>query len=111
MLAAGAALGGTALGAFAAGMLLPPIASWIQRHHSIPDQVVFLPCFWMLVPGATGLRGVSELLADQGTGSLATLVTTLVTVVAIALGIVVGAGLQHRTRLEVATGDETVDHG
>ncbi|MFG2824983.1 threonine/serine exporter ThrE family protein [Kitasatospora sp. NPDC048365] len=98
----GTAVGGAAFGAFAAGMLLPPPATWVARHRKVPDQVVFLPCFWLLVPGSSGLTGFSELLLKHTAQSLVTLVTTLVTVAAIALGVLVGAGLQRRTRLEVA---------
>jgi uncharacterized membrane protein YjjP (DUF1212 family) len=99
---AGSALGGAALGAFAAGMLLPPMADWVQRHHRVPDQVVFLPCFWMLVPGSSGLSGVSQLLQQHNANSLASLLDTAITVIAIALGILVGAGFRRRTHLEVA---------
>ncbi|MFB6839108.1 threonine/serine exporter ThrE family protein [Streptomyces sp. NPDC056361] len=94
--------GGTTFGAFAAGMLLPPMASWISRHSHTPDQVVFLPCFWLLVPGAVGLTGVSEIIVAGDTGGgLDSLVGTVITVAAIALGVLVGAGLQRRPRLSL----------
>ncbi|MEU8618975.1 threonine/serine exporter family protein [Streptomyces sp. NPDC048623] len=93
---------GTTFGAFAAGVLLPPMATWIERRAHTPDQVVFLPCFWLLVPGAVGLTSVSEIIVEGATGSgLASLVDTIVTVAAIALGILVGAGLQRRPRLRL----------
>lgn len=91
-----------ALGVFAAGALLPLIASWIARRSGTPDQVMFLPCFWMLVPGSLGLRGFSDLLVRHDPSSLMILVNTVVTVIAIALGVLVGAGFLHRTRLELA---------
>ncbi|MEV7282500.1 threonine/serine exporter family protein [Streptomyces sp. NPDC093111] len=95
-------LGGVTFGAFAAGVLLPPMASWIARRSRTPDQVVFLPCFWLLVPGAVGLTSVSEIIVEGDTdGGLSSLVNTIVTVAAIALGVLVGAGLQRRTRLRV----------
>ncbi|MFF9838902.1 threonine/serine exporter family protein [Streptomyces sp. NPDC013740] len=95
-------LGGATFGAFAAGMLLPPMAGWIERRSKTPDQVVFLPCFWLLVPGAVGLTSVSEIIVEGDTnGGLSSLVDTIVTVAAIALGVVVGAGLQRRTRLRI----------
>ncbi|MGW2016985.1 threonine/serine exporter family protein [Streptomyces sp. NPDC001927] len=92
-------LAGSTFGAFAAGMLLPPMAGWIERRSRTPDQVVFLPCFWLLVPGAVGLTSVSELIMERGTAGLSNLVETVITVAAIALGILVGAGLQRRPRL------------
>ncbi|MDJ1131553.1 threonine/serine ThrE exporter family protein [Streptomyces iconiensis] len=91
-----------ALGVFAAGAMLPLIASWIGRRSGTPDQVIFLPCFWLLVPGSTGLRGFSELLVSHDPSSLTILVNTVITVIAIALGVLVGAGFLHRTRLELA---------
>ncbi|MFB9436158.1 threonine/serine ThrE exporter family protein [Streptomyces showdoensis] len=95
-------LGGVTFGAFAAGVLLPPMAGWIERRSKTPDQVVFLPCFWLLVPGAVGLTSVSEIIVEGDTnGGLASLVNTIVTVAAIALGVLVGAGLQRRTRLRI----------
>ncbi|MER5864936.1 threonine/serine exporter family protein [Kitasatospora sp. NPDC002040] len=101
----GTGLSGAVFGAFAAGMLLPPMAAWVQRHHRIPDQVVFLPCFWLLVPGSSGLTGFSQLVVQHSAASVLTLVTTVVTVVAIALGVLVGAGFQRRPRVEVAPAD------
>ncbi|KQX46205.1 MULTISPECIES: threonine/serine exporter family protein [unclassified Streptomyces] len=93
---------GATFGAFAAGMLLPPMARWISRHSHTPDQVVFLPCFWLLVPGAVGLTSVSEIIVEGDTnGGLDSLVTTVITVAAIALGVLVGAGLQRRPRLSI----------
>ncbi|MFI8519862.1 threonine/serine exporter family protein [Streptomyces sp. NPDC085481] len=96
-------LAGTTFGAFAAGMLLPPMAGWIERRSKTPDQVVFLPCFWLIVPGAVGLTSVSEIIVAGNTGGgVSSLVDTVVTVAAIALGVLVGAGLQRRPRLQIA---------
>ncbi|MFH8727693.1 threonine/serine exporter ThrE family protein [Streptomyces termitum] len=93
-------IAGATFGAFAAGALLPPMASWIEKRSRTPDQVVFLPCFWLLVPGAVGLTSVSEIIVQKDTdGGLASLVGTVITVAAIALGVLVGAGLQRRPRL------------
>jgi uncharacterized membrane protein YjjP (DUF1212 family) len=97
----GTHVGGAALGAFAAGMLVPLLAAWISRRSDIPDQVIFLPCFWLLVPGASGLSGFSQLFLTHNTASLLTLLNTLVTVASIALGILVGASFQRQTRVEV----------
>ncbi|MEU2547715.1 threonine/serine exporter family protein [Streptomyces roseolus] len=97
---AASGLAGAAFGAFAAGAVLPPMATWIEKRSRTPDQVVFLPCFWLLVPGAVGLTGVSEIIVRKDTdGGLNSLVGTVITVAAIALGVLVGAGLQRRPRL------------
>ncbi|MFE1546424.1 threonine/serine exporter ThrE family protein [Streptomyces sp. NPDC058718] len=91
---------GATFGAFAAGMLLPPMAKWIARHSRTPDQVVFLPCFWLLVPGAVGLTSISEIIVAGDTGGgLDSMVSLVITVASIAMGVLVGAGIQRRPRL------------
>jgi hypothetical protein len=47
----------------------------------------------MLVPGALGLTGVSELVVGQSGASIQDVVQTLLTIVAISLGMMVGASL------------------
>jgi len=95
------ALGGSVFGAFAGGLCLPLIAAFVERRSHTPDQVLFLPAFWMLVPGSIGLAGVSELFLTHDSDNLNDLITAIITVLAIALGVLVGAGFQPRTRLEV----------
>ncbi|MEU5216742.1 threonine/serine exporter family protein [Streptomyces sp. NPDC020807] len=93
---------GATFGAFAAGVLLPPMAKWIARRSKTPDQVVFLPCFWLLVPGAVGLTSVSEIIvAGDTNGGLDSLVSMVITVAAIAMGVLVGAGMQRRPKLQL----------
>ncbi|MGW6396097.1 threonine/serine ThrE exporter family protein [Streptomyces sp. NPDC055103] len=91
---------GATFGAFAAGALLPPMAKWVARRSHTPDQVVFLPCFWLLVPGAVGLTSISEIIVAGDTGGgLDSMVGMVITVASIAMGVLVGAGLQQRPRL------------
>jgi Putative threonine/serine exporter len=54
--------------------------------------VSFTPAFWLLVPGALGLVGVAALLNGDSTGTT-TLITTVETMVAIALGVLVGRAI------------------
>jgi uncharacterized membrane protein YjjP (DUF1212 family) len=103
---AGTVVGGQALGAFVAGMALPPTASWIGKRAEIPDQVIFLPAFWMLVPGAHGLSGVQQLLVARSSAGWQTLLNVTITVASIALGVLAGASLRRTTRLEVVPPDE-----
>ncbi|GAA1973178.1 threonine/serine ThrE exporter family protein [Catenulispora subtropica] len=107
----GTLVGGQALGAFVAGMGLPLTASWIGKRADIPDQVVFLPAFWMLVPGAHGLSGVQQLLVGHSPAGWQTLFNVLVTVAAIALGVLAGASLRRTTRLEVLPVDQEAGAG
>lgn len=81
------------LSGFVGGLMLVPIAYFAQRHHGPPSQVVFLPAFWLLVPGALGLSGVSELVGTNAGSGLADLLSALLAVVAIALGVLVGSSL------------------
>ncbi|WP_280382215.1 threonine/serine ThrE exporter family protein [Nocardia wallacei] len=86
--------GGDLFGAFLGGLVAVPAAYLIQRdRHAPPVQVVFLPAFWMLVPGTIGLTGVSELVTGVGSDGVHVIVTTLLTIMAIALGVMVGSGL------------------
>lgn len=64
----------------------------------LPRLVVFLPSFWMLVPGSLGLVSMTQL-GMQPRLALPTLLTTATTVSAITLGILVGATLGRAGRL------------
>jgi uncharacterized membrane protein YjjP (DUF1212 family)/uncharacterized membrane protein YjjB (DUF3815 family) len=81
---------GGALSAFIGAATMTPVAVVVARQATGPPAIVsFLPAYWLLVPGALGLAGVTTLLDGDTTG-LATLVTTTVTMVAISLGALVG---------------------
>jgi uncharacterized membrane protein YjjP (DUF1212 family) len=88
----GGLLAGGLFSAFAGGLVVVPMAYLVQRLGGLPAQVAFLPAFWLLVPGALGLAGVTGLVA-LGPGRAADLVTTFLTVVAVALGVLVGSSL------------------
>jgi uncharacterized membrane protein YjjP (DUF1212 family) len=90
-------------GAFAGGLAVVPIAYAAQRHRGPPAQVVFLPTFWLLVPGALGLRGLSELVGAAGGNGLTDLFEALLSVVAIALGAMVGHSLTQSAAQRLAT--------
>lgn len=88
-------LGGV-LSAFVGAAAMTPVAILASRHPSGPAAFVsFLPAFYLLVPGALGLVGVTSLLDGDVTG-LGTLLTTASTMVAIALGVLVGSVLSSR---------------
>lgn len=90
----GVLIGGGLLGSFLGGLVAVPAAYLVQRNRNAPPtQVAFLPAFWMLVPGGIGLTGVSELITKSDPNGLHVLVNTTLTVLAIALGVLVGSGL------------------
>jgi uncharacterized membrane protein YjjP (DUF1212 family) len=89
----GDALLGSVLSAFVGAVVMTPVAVLISRAPGGPPPMVsFLPAYWLLVPGALGLEGVTSLLHGDVTG-FATLTTTLTTMVAVSLGVLVGFGV------------------
>jgi uncharacterized membrane protein YjjB (DUF3815 family) len=92
--ATGSVLAGSLAGAFFGGLVVTPAAYFAQsRRNGPPAQVTFLPSFWMLVPGALGLTGVSQLVFIGSKDSLNDITQALLTIVAISLGMMVGASL------------------
>ncbi len=87
----GGLLVGGVLSAFVGAAVMTPVAMFAARRPDGPPAMVsFLPAFWLLVPGALGLLGVTSFLAEDRVQGVATLVTTTATMVAIALGVLVG---------------------
>jgi uncharacterized membrane protein YjjB (DUF3815 family) len=91
------ALLGSLGGSFVAGMVVLPVAYAVQARRSGPPvPVMFLPAFWLLVPGALGLSGVTEIVASDQVSGLGDFLNALLTVVAIAVGVLVGSALSER---------------
>ena len=102
---AGQVLGGVLLGAvvssFVGALVMTPVAMLAAtRRDGPPFLVTFLPGFWVLVPGALGLVGVTSALGHSTEQAITTIVTTGVSMVAISLGVLaglaLGGGLQRR---------------
>ena len=85
-------LGGV-LSAFVGALCVTPVCALVARQPSGPAALVsFTPAFSLLVPGAIGLVGVADVLGgDAAAGD--SLVATLSTMVAIALGVLAGSSL------------------
>ncbi|WP_258725489.1 threonine/serine ThrE exporter family protein [Cellulomonas sp. NS3] len=101
---AGQVLGGLFFGgvfsAFVGALLMTLVAMYASTRPTGPPTLVgFLPGFWLLVPGALGLVGVTSILGDDSR-ALATVVTAATTMVAISLGVLaglaLGTALRHR---------------
>jgi uncharacterized membrane protein YjjP (DUF1212 family) len=89
------ALGGV-LSAFVGALVVTPVTALVARRPSGPAALVsFTPAFWLLVPGALGLVGVADVLGGDAAAT-ASLVATLSTMVAIALGVLAGSSLSNR---------------
>ena len=92
---AGQELYGAPLGGFAGGLTAALGAALVKRPGGPPSLVVFLPSFWLLVPGSLGLIGTTQLAADTGDG-FATALGAVAVIVAIALGVLVGSAVGAR---------------
>lgn len=80
------------VGGFIGAVSVTPVVFWVAGlRHGPPSQLTFLPAFWLLVPGAAGLVGLTEAFAT-GNG-LADFTTALVSVMSIALGVLIGTAL------------------
>jgi uncharacterized membrane protein YjjP (DUF1212 family) len=88
----GGAVFGGYLSGFVGALLMTPVALFVAAQSaSTPLMVTFMPAFWLLVPGAVGLLGVTQLLGAGGRGAgLEALLNATGTIVAIALGVLVG---------------------
>lgn len=89
--AAGAALVSAELSAFFGAIVMTPLILWLSgRPDGPPRMTLFLPAFWMLVPGATGLIGVTQAVGTSRVG-IGDFGETAVTVASITLGTLLGA--------------------
>ncbi|MFI5894105.1 threonine/serine exporter family protein [Actinoplanes sp. NPDC051513] len=96
---AGQVVGGFFLGgvlsAFVGAVLMTPVARLVARApNGPPAPVSVLPAFWLLVPGALGLLGVTKYLGADPLDGLNTLMSTAVTMVAVALGVLLGSEIR-----------------
>jgi uncharacterized membrane protein YjjP (DUF1212 family) len=83
---------GADVSGFFGALAMTPVALAISRlPGGPPSQVTFLPAFWLLVPGAVGLVGVTEVVSDPAAAGLEDLVQPVASIVAIALGVLCGA--------------------
>jgi uncharacterized membrane protein YjjB (DUF3815 family) len=51
---------------------------------------MILPAFWLLVPGAIGLIGITEIVGDNAEAGAQNFLRALVSIPAVALGVLVG---------------------
>jgi uncharacterized membrane protein YjjP (DUF1212 family) len=85
---------GSVLSGFFGALLMTPVAMFAATRPSGPYTLVsFLPAFWLLVPGALGLVGVTQIIGENHNDGAASLVTTGGTMVGIALGVLLGLAL------------------
>ncbi|KYH44515.1 threonine/serine exporter ThrE family protein [Branchiibius sp. NY16-3462-2] len=91
----GGVLFGSAVSAMVGAFFMTPAAMIVStRPTGPPPLVCFLPAFWLLVPGALGLVGVTSAVGG-GASAAATLVTTGTTLVTISLGVIAGLAVSR----------------
>jgi uncharacterized membrane protein YjjP (DUF1212 family)/uncharacterized membrane protein YjjB (DUF3815 family) len=95
---AGQRLGAPVLGSFLGAVAASIGASTAELvHRRLPRLVVFLPSFWLLVPGSLGLIGVSEVAILPGEASTVGFDVVGV-ILAIAMGLLVGSVVSRALR-------------
>jgi len=87
----GARLFGGYASGFVGALVMTIVAFAVERLRSGPPALVsFLPGFWLLVPGALGLTGLTSYLTSPQAAGPRDLLSTLAAVIAIALGVLCG---------------------
>ncbi len=82
---------GATLSAFFGALVMTPVTVFAAAQPSGPPALVsFLPGFWLLVPGALGLAGITSILDADRVEGIASLTTMGVSMIGIALGVLLG---------------------
>lgn len=95
---------GTTLSAFFGALVMTPVAMIAAKQPSGPPALVtFLPGFWLLVPGALGLAGITSILDEDRVEGIASLTSMGTSMIGIALGVLLGiaVGSELATRLSM----------
>ncbi len=91
----GGAVFSAELGGFFGALVMTVFALWLDAARvGPPAMVIFMPGFWLLVPGAASLIGVTELVSTSGEGyGLEDFMAAVQAFASIALGVLIGAAL------------------
>ncbi|WP_172979706.1 threonine/serine ThrE exporter family protein [Agromyces agglutinans] len=88
----GALVAGPTVSGFIGALAMTPVVLWIATlRRGVPTQLTFLPAFWLLVPGAAGLSGLTEAIGTSR--GFDDFTEALTSVMAIALGVLIGTAL------------------
>lgn len=92
---------GAELSGLVGAIIVIPAVTLAGRLPSAPSPAIMLTCaYWVLVPGAMGFIGLSEV-ATGTSGAANTMLQTLASIIAIAIGMVLGSGITHDAALAV----------
>jgi uncharacterized membrane protein YjjP (DUF1212 family) len=79
------------LSGFVGAAVTVPVAHLVAHARSAPPaHVMFLPAFWLLVPGAIGLIGITEIVGANAEAGTENFLGALASIPSVALGILVG---------------------
>lgn len=80
----------------AGALVMTPVAALVARLPSaMPVYASFLPGFWLLVPGALSLIGLTELAGNASAVASADFLAAVGSIFAVALGVLCGTQLQE----------------
>jgi uncharacterized membrane protein YjjP (DUF1212 family) len=91
----GALLVGAELSGLFGALIVIPAVGLAGRIRRAPSTAIMLTCaYWVLVPGSMGFIGLSEV-ASGTAGATSTILRTFGSLIAIAIGMVLGAGFSR----------------
>jgi len=101
---AGEDLVDSSLSGFVGGAVMVPVAHLVGRARTAPPaHVMFLPAFWLLVPGTIGLIGIAELVGKTTQAGTENFLDALVATASVALGILAGTLVVRAARVAART--------
>jgi uncharacterized membrane protein YjjP (DUF1212 family) len=94
----GQVIGNHFIGGYASGLVgavvMTPVATIVSRMKSaMPVYAMFLPGFWLLVPGALSLIGLTAVASNTHVTDAQDLLTAVGSIVAVAVGVLLGTQL------------------
>jgi uncharacterized membrane protein YjjP (DUF1212 family) len=94
----GQVIGNELVGGYASGfvgaLVMTPVAAVVARlPATMPAYASFLPGFWLLVPGAMSLIGLTELAGDASATGTEDFLAAIGSIMAVALGVLCGTQL------------------
>jgi uncharacterized membrane protein YjjB (DUF3815 family) len=92
-------LDATLSGFVGAAVMVPVAHAAARAPHAPPSHVTILPAFWMLVPGAIGLIGITEIVGDNVEAGTENFLRALVSIPSVALGVLVGTMAVRAARM------------
>jgi uncharacterized membrane protein YjjP (DUF1212 family) len=94
----GQVIGNHLIGGYASGLVgalvMTPVATFVARMKSaMPVYAMFLPGFWLLVPGAISLIGLTAVATGADVTGAQDFLTAVGSIVAVAVGVLLGTQL------------------